>query len=89
MKRKRTPLLAADTILRVYSDVVTAGLILPRKAYYTVRDVKALCLRSLFQGARTLTVREAVFVVKCSSVFHETDYSIAVAKLFETHNPQT
>ena len=60
-----------------YSQVIAAGLIRPKKARYTRKDVDAAQVDTLFnphQG-RTLTRREAVFVVKCSAIFHETDYA--------------
>ena len=58
---------------RVYSEFVAAGMILPRKAKYTVRDAKALQVGSLFSGPTTLTTQQAVAVVKMSAVFHDTD----------------
>ena len=60
-----------------YSQVIAAGLIRPKKARYTKRDVEATQVDSLFKPyqGRTLTDSEAVFVVKCSAIFHETDYS--------------
>ena len=60
-----------------YSQVIASGLIRPKKAKYTRKDVDAAQVDTLFvphQG-RTLTRREAVFVVKCSAIFHETDYA--------------
>jgi hypothetical protein len=61
----------------IYSQVIASGLIRPKKARYTRKDVDAAQVDTLFsphQG-RTLTRREAVFVVKCSAIFHETDYA--------------
>ena len=61
----------------VYSDVVSGGLILDRKEKYTMRDVHTLIGASLFKPykGKTLTLEEAIFIVKCSAVFHKTDYT--------------
>lgn len=61
----------------VYSDVVAAGLILNKKDKYTMRDVHTLMGASLFKpcNGKTLTLEEAVFIVKCSAVFHKTSYT--------------
>jgi hypothetical protein len=65
-----------------YSQVVKAGYILPKKAKYTMRDCGAVLTDSLFgkYGPRTLSKREAGFIVVCSAIFHDTDYSMGVAK---------
>ncbi len=60
---------------RVYSEFVAAGMILPKKAKYTVRDAKAAQVSSLFSGPTTLTNRQAVAIVKMSAVFHDTDWA--------------
>ncbi len=62
---------------KVYSDIVKAGLILPKKAKYTMADVNKIMLASLFKpvDGKTLTEREAIFIVKCSAVYHDTDYA--------------
>lgn len=62
---------------KVYSDIVKAGLILPKKAKYTMADVNALIVNSLFRPrvTHTLSTREAIFIVKCSAVYHDTDYA--------------
>lgn len=66
----------------VYSDVVARGLILPRKEKYTKADVDAVMVGSLFSGERhTFSEQEAAFIVKSSAVFHDTDYSEAVAQI--------
>lgn len=64
--------------LRLYSQIVAAGLILPRKSRYTIVDVRKVLVESLFRGGRTLTELEARAVVKCSAHFHETDFSRGV-----------
>lgn len=61
----------------VYSDVVAANLILPRKQKYTMHDVKNVMLERLFKpyNNKTIDFETAAFIVKCSAVFHGTDYS--------------
>lgn len=62
----------------VYSDVVRQGLILPHKRKYTMADVDSVMVGSLFSPGGTLSRKQAAFIVKCSAVFHSTDYSKAV-----------
>lgn len=64
----------------VYSDVVEKGYILPKKDKYTMRDVNNLIVESLFHMGNTLTLQEALFIVKCSAIYHDTDYSKAISK---------
>lgn len=64
--------------LKVYSDYVKAGLILPKKQKYTKRDCDAVLVNSLFKAGQTLTPLQARAVVRCSAHFHETDYSEGV-----------
>lgn len=64
----------------VYSDVIKAGLILPKKGFYTMKDVNKVLVDSLF-GERTLTESEAAFIVRASAVHHDTLYSEAVSKI--------
>ena len=66
--------------LRVYSDVVGSGMILPRKKKYTIRDCERVIVDSLFSGGQTLSRQEAAFVVKCSAAFHGTDCSKSVGR---------
>lgn len=66
----------------VYSDVVRAGWILPKKKKYTMADVKSVIISSLFmRSGRTMTVTEAAFVVKCSAMYHDAEYSKNVAEV--------
>jgi hypothetical protein len=60
-----------------YGDVVRNGWILPKKEMYTMYDVNSTMLRSLFHPVlgRTLTELEAIFVVVCSAVHHDTKWS--------------
>ena len=60
-----------------YSEVVKAGLILAKKDKYTMHDVYKVQTESLFSG-KTLSLQEAVFIVKCSAMFYDTDYSASV-----------
>lgn len=62
----------------VYSQVVRQGLILPHKRKYTMADVDSVRVGSLFHQAETYSRKEAAFIVKCSAIFHGTDYSKAV-----------
>lgn len=64
----------------VYSDVIAANLILPRKQKYTMRDVNNVMLESLFKpyNNKTIDLETAAFIVKCSAVYHDTDYSNAI-----------
>jgi hypothetical protein len=64
----------------IYSDVVNKGWILPKKAKYTMRDVKSVQVDSLMNkyGSATLSTQESKFIIKCSAAFHETQCSIAV-----------
>lgn len=61
----------------IYSDVISAGLIRAKKEKYTIRDVHAVMGASLFNPykGKTLTLEESIFIVKCSAVFHETEYT--------------
>ena len=59
----------------LYSDVINSKLILPRKDKYTLADVKSVLVESLFRGPRTLNEDEAKFVVRCSAVFWDTEFS--------------
>ena len=52
----------------VYSDVVDAGLILPRKQKYTLSDVKNL-VKSGWCAV------DALWIVKCSCAFHQSKIS--------------
>jgi hypothetical protein len=69
----------------VYSDVVNNGWILPKKKKYTMRDVNNIVVDSLFTRGSTLSTRTAVFIVKCSAIYHDTDYSNSVMRYNEKH----
>lgn len=62
----------------IYSQVVSQRLILPRKRKYTMADVDSVMAGSLFRQTGTYSRNEAAFIVKCSAIFHGTDYSKAV-----------
>ena len=61
----------------VYSEVVNNGMIVPVKKKYTMRDVNKLVTDSLFNpvNGKTLSVHDAIFIIKCSAIYHDTDYS--------------
>lgn len=69
-----------------YSDAVNQGLILPKKAKYTMRDVDSIVINSLFAKHGTISKRTAVFIVKCSAAYHNTDYSNSVSRYNEANN---
>lgn len=68
----------------LYSDVVKKGLILPFKSKFTMNDVRSVMVSSLFANSGTegtVTEKTAAFIVKCSAIFHGTDYSRAVGSI--------
>jgi hypothetical protein len=69
--------------LKLYSDVVSAGLIQPKKKKYTKRDVYAVQVESLFRSpiGRTLSTHEACWCVICSAVFHGVEFAPSINKL--------
>ena len=64
--------------INVYSDVVDGGFLLPRKEKYTIADVNSVETGSLFDGRTTPSKTQAAFIVKCSAIYHGTDYSDSV-----------
>jgi hypothetical protein len=65
----------------LYSKVQAIGF-LPKKAKYTMRDVNTLMVESLFNDTpNTLLPYMAAFVVKCSAIHHNTDWSKAVGQI--------
>jgi len=70
-----------------YSDVVSRGLILPRKEKYTLRDVHKVMTDSLFDGGETCSLHMAGWIVICSSVYHNTNYAKSVEKVRATLYP--
>ena len=72
----------------VYSEVVKAGLILPAKNKYTLKDVYSLLNDSLFNplNGKTLSITEAAFIVKCSAICHGTEYSKTVSEITDFKN---
>jgi hypothetical protein len=60
-----------------YSDVVSKNLILPKKSLYTMKYCDKVLINSLFEK-KTLTLSQVVFIVKCSAIYHDTDYSKSV-----------
>lgn len=75
----------------VYSDVVSAGLILDKKQLYTMRDVNKVLIDSLFnpKKGKTLNMEESIFIVKCSAVYHGTRWAESLTKeLNKIRNPK-
>ena len=66
-----------------YSEVIRKQLILPRKELYTMSDVNKVILSSLFSldMKNSLTEKQAAFIVKCSAIRHNTNYSKTVANI--------
>lgn len=58
----------------VYSDVIKAGMILPKKPRYTIRDYSKL-------RKQGFSIAAARFIVLCSAVYHETSYSKSLDSL--------
>lgn len=58
----------------VYADVVKAGMILPKKARYTIRD---------FRGLREKRYSSSLarFILVCSAVYHNTTWSHSLDNL--------
>ena len=75
----------------VYSDVVSAGLILDKKPLYTMRDVNNVLVNSLFnpKSGKTFNVEESIFIVKCSAMYHGTRWAESLTKeLNKIRNPK-
>lgn len=70
--------------IKAYSDVVNGGFILPRKEKYTIRDVDRVITESLFDGVSTADIQKAAFIVRCSAIYWDTDYSKSVVKAGKT-----
>lgn len=56
-----------------YSEVVKAGLILQKKDKYNVSDINKL-------KQEGYSDKYATFIVKCSAIYHDVDYSKTVAE---------
>jgi hypothetical protein len=59
-----------------YSEIVKAGLILPRKSLYTLKDVHQVMSEAQESGwdyGQTLT--QAAYGVTCSAAHHDSDWS--------------
>jgi hypothetical protein len=63
----------------IYSDVINNNwhTILPKKAKYTKADIDRVMVHSLFKpfNGRTLSEREARFIVLCTAIYHDADWS--------------
>ena len=63
----------------VYSEVVKNGWILPRKEKYTMRDVRKVAKEM------NITESQARFIVVCSGIYHDADYSKYIGSY---HSPE-
>jgi hypothetical protein len=62
-----------------YSEIVKAGVILPRKSLYTLKDVHQVMSEAQESGwAYGQTLAQAAYVVTCSAVHHNSDWSKTV-----------
>lgn len=61
----------------VYSDVIKADWILPYKVKYTMKDVNKVLNSPLFFSPN---MGEAIFIVKCSAFFHNTNFTTSLDK---------
>ncbi len=68
-----------------YSEVVKKGWILPYKSKYTMRDVNSVLCDSLFANEKTLSEKEAKFIVNCAAVYHDSDISDSLLGLTTNH----
>ena len=72
--------------IMVYSDVIKNNYhkLLPVKLKYTMRDVDKVLMESFFNSnlnhGVTFTIQESKFIVKCTSIFNNTECSKAVYK---------
>lgn len=57
-----------------YEDVTRAGMILPKKPRYTIRDYCKL-------REKGFSIAEARFIVICSATYHETTWSKSLDSL--------
>lgn len=56
----------------VYSEVINNGwhLLLPKKSKYTKEDYL-----TLLNNAKQFSPKDAFFIVKCTAIFHDVEYS--------------
>ena len=62
-----------------YSEIVINNLILPKKDKYTIKDVSSVLCNSLFTN-KTLSKIDACRIVLASAAFHDTDFSMSLAR---------
>lgn len=58
----------------VYSDIVKAGMILPKKSRYTIREYRAL-------RGKGYSASLARFIIVCSAVYHDAVWSHSLDNL--------
>lgn len=74
----------------IYSDVIKAGMILPKKACYTIRDFHKL-------REKGFSASVARFILVCSAVHHGTNWAhsldslecLQIAEYFNHQNKET
>lgn len=59
---------------KTYTNIVNEGLILSKKEKYTKKDVDSVLINHMFLGL-PCSKDYAVFIVKCSAVYHGTNWS--------------
>jgi len=68
----------------IYSDVISNNwhTILPKKSKYTKRDIDKVLIESLFDSklnaGNTFSKKQARFIVVCTSIFYDAEYSKTV-----------
>jgi hypothetical protein len=77
--------------MMVYGEVLKNEwhMILPKKAKYTKRDIDRVYMESLLDSTlnsgHTFTEQQARFIVICTAIFHDAEYSKAVARQTEEY----
>ena len=68
--------------INVYGDVIANNLIQNKKKKYTMADVYNVVNNSLFNpvNGQSIDIETAIFIVKCSAVFHNTEYADSLNK---------
>ena len=65
--------------------------LLPKKNKYTKRDLNKIVLESLFDGklnnGKTFTDNQARFIVVCTAIYHNVEYSRVLDNIIEEKYP--
>ena len=72
----------------IYSTVISNNWhkILPYKEKYTKKDMDKIMEYSLFNMDKTFSSMEARFIVICTAIFHNTDYSKYIRQYNQVQN---